>query len=392
MAASERIGKYEILDEIGRGGFAGAYKARDAELMEQATMQMRRMQRRSAPAWIVGKVVMLMLMAGLSGLGLGCWSAQEPTATPFSTATPCPPTTMLTQPPTATPTPPPTETPTLTPAPTRAPALGDTWVRPVDEMVMVYVPGGTFLMGSDVNDPDAESDEHPPHRVTLDRFWIDQTEVTNAQFATFLNERNNQKEGGVTWLDLEPEFCLIERVDGEYRPKSGYADHPVIEVSWYGAAAYCDWAGARLPTEAEWEYAARGPEGWVFPWGDEFDGMRLNFCDANCTYGWQETGYDDGYEKTAPVGSYPSGMSWCHALDMAGNVWEWVADWYDSDYYDHSPSRNPMGPSSGATQGLRGGGWNYAQRHVRVANRFIKPGSRYPSVGFRCVSPTEANR
>ena len=250
MAASERIGKYEILEEIGRGGFAGAYKARDAELMEQATMQMRRMQRRSAPAWIVGKVVMLMLMAGLSGLGLGCWSAQEPTATPFSTATPCPPTTMLTQPPTATPTPPPTETPTLTPAPTRAPALGDTWVRSVDEMVVVYVPGGTFLMGSDVNDPDAESDEHPPHRVTLDRFWIDQTEVTNAQFATFLNERNNQKGGGVTWLDLEPEFCLIERVGGEYRPKSGYADHPVIEVSWYGAAAYCDWAGARLPTEA----------------------------------------------------------------------------------------------------------------------------------------------
>ena len=388
MAASDHIGKYEILDEIGHSGFAGAHKGRDSELMEQATMQMRRMQRRSVPARIVGKVVVLMLMAGLSGLGSGCWSAQEPAATPFPTATPRPPTTMPTQPPTATPTPPPTETPTLTPAPTRAPALGDTWVRPVDEMVMVYVPGGTFLMGSDVNDPDAESDERPPHRITLDRFWIDQTEVTNAQFATFLNERNNQEEGGVTWLDLEDKFCLIEHVRGEYRPKSGYTDHPVVEVSWYGAAAYCEWAGARLLTEAEWEYAARGPEGRVFPWGDEFNGMRLNFCDANCTYGWKETEYDDGYEKTAPVKSYPSGMSWCHVLDMAGNVWEWIADWYDSNYYDYSPSRNPIGPSSGATHGLRGGGWNYAQRHVRAANRFIKPGSRYASVGFRCVSPT----
>ncbi len=120
-------------------------------------------------------------------------------------------------------------------------------------MVMVYVPGGTFQMGSDEDD----SNEQPVHTVTLDAFWIDQTEVTNAQFAAFLNDQGNQTERGVTWLELESDYSLIEQTGDEYQPKSSYADHPVLEVSWYGANAYCQWAGVQLPTEAQWEYAAR---------------------------------------------------------------------------------------------------------------------------------------
>ena len=165
----------------------------------------------------------------------------------------------------------------------------------------------------------------------------------------------NQTEGGATWLDLESDYCLIERVDNEYRPKGGYADHPVIKVSWYGANAYCQWVEARLPTEAEWEYTARGEQRYIYPWGDTFDGARLNFCDVNCAYDHRETVYDDGYEMTAPVGSYRSGAIWCDALDMAGNVWEWVADWYED--YPSAVQTNPVGPATGDYKVQRAGGW-----------------------------------
>ena len=131
--------------------------------------------------------------------------------------------------------------------------------READGMTMVYVPSGTFQMGSDEGD----SDEQPVHAVTLDSFWIDQTEGPNAQYAMVLNNRGNQTEDGVTWLDVKDENCLVEQSEGEFQPKSNYADHPVIEVSWYGAAAYCEWTGGRLPTEAEWEYAARGEQSFV---------------------------------------------------------------------------------------------------------------------------------
>ena len=147
---------------------------------------------------------------------------------------------------------------------TPAASLGVTSTRPDDDMVMVYVPAGEFEMGS----TEGDSHEQPVHTVVLDAFWIDRTEVMNAQFAHFLNEEGNQREGGVMWLDLDDEACLIASSGGEFEPKTGYGGHPVIEVSWYGAQAYCDWAGARLPTEAEWEYAARGPEASVYPWGD----------------------------------------------------------------------------------------------------------------------------
>jgi formylglycine-generating enzyme required for sulfatase activity len=261
--------------------------------------------------------------------------------------------------------------PTPTEEPT--PALGDTLTRTSDGMVMVYVPAGEFQMGN----AEGYGDERPVHTVYLDGFWIDQTEVTNEQFAAFLNEEGNQEEGGVTWLNIDDEDCLIEQAGGEYGPKSGYAEHPVVQVGWYGAAAYCEWARARLPTEAEWEYAARGPESRMFPWGDEFDCALCNSWREGC----------DGYVRTAPVGSFPDGASWCGALDMVGNVWECVADWYDSDYYADSPSENPTGPSSGMFRVLRGGSW-YLPEHAAVSRAYRGndlPVSTYDYLGFRCA-------
>jgi formylglycine-generating enzyme required for sulfatase activity len=294
--------------------------------------------------------------------------------------------------------------PTEEPTP-EGPSLGDTRTRPIDGMVMVYVPAGEFTMGSTDEEVDNAlalcneyrgdcerdqfEDEQPAHAVALDGFWIDRTEVTNAQFAAFLNEEGNQEEGGVTWLELEGETCLIEHVGSEFRPKSGYGDHPVIEVSWYGAAAYCEWAGGRLPTEAQWEYAARGPEGCTFPWGDEVDGTRLNYCDANCDSDLADEAFDDGYAYIAPVGSYPDGASWVGALDLAGNVWEWGADWYGD--YPSERQENPSGPSVGDWRVVRGGSWSTLWIYVRAVYRnYVRPVGRYGGFGFRCVgSPGE---
>ena len=222
-------------------------------------------------------------------------------------------------------------------------------------------------MGSDEGD----SDEQPVHTVYLDAFYIDKTEVTNAQFAQFLNEQGNQEEGGVTWLDIRG--GLISQSGGQYQPKSGYEDHPVIEVSWYGARAYCQWAGKRPPTEAEWEKAARGTDGRTYPWGEGID------CD--------HAQYSECGGQTVPVGSKPKGVSPYGALDMAGNVWEWVADWYDSDYYGRSPSRNPQGPDSGEYRVLRGGSWYFNGSHARTAFRHNsdRPTLTNYSIGFRCA-------
>jgi formylglycine-generating enzyme required for sulfatase activity len=232
--------------------------------------------------------------------------------------------------------------------------------------------------------------EVPQHLVILDAFWVDQTEVTNAQFTLFLNEQGNQKEGGKPWFNLLSELSLIERTEGMFRPKHSYADHPVTYVSWYGAAAYCQWVGGRLPTEAEWEYAASGPDGHTYPWGDAFDGQQLNFCDMNCNTSFRHSRYDDEYEMTAPVGSYLDGASWCGALDMAGNVWEWVADWFDPTYYQASPAHNPAGPKAGEVRSLRGGGWLDHRWFARSAERGgADPAAQQGSIGFRCVFPLQ---
>ncbi len=272
---------------------------------------------------------------------------------------------------------PPTATAESSPAVTLAPAAEPqasairTVVRGGVEVEQVFVPAGSFPMGSD----DGDDDERPVHEVTLDAFWIDRTEVTNAQFA-----------GCVAAGACQPPENTSNYTRDQYYGNDAFADYPVIYVSWNDASDFCAWAGGRLPTEAEWEVAARGPEGQVYPWGDTFDGERLNFCDVNCPFDWADKGVDDGYADTAPVGSYPDGDSWVGALDMAGNVWEWVNDWYDSGYYGASPDENPSGPGSGEYRVLRGGAWSNGDYDARSSYRlYDQPVNRYDFVGFRCA-------
>jgi serine/threonine-protein kinase len=238
-------------------------------------------------------------------------------------------------------------------------------------MVMVYVPPGMFMMGSEEGDESAFNNEFPAHEVMLRAFWIDQTEMTNVQFAAFLNVMGNQPEGGVTWLRSASSRVLIVYNGEVYQPKSGFADHPVIEVSWYGAAAYCEWVGGRLPTEAEWEYAARGTDGRIYPWGDEEPHNTL-------------LNYNNNISQTTTVGSYPNGTSPFEVLDMAGNVWEWVSDRYGG--YSSTAVENPEGADSGAAKVVRGGSWFNSAANVRVAARnSLLPDVRINSVGFRCA-------
>jgi formylglycine-generating enzyme required for sulfatase activity len=228
-------------------------------------------------------------------------------------------------------------------------------------MVMVYIPEGGFEMGS----IDGYADEQPVHTVSLDAYWMDQTEVTNAMYKQCM-------EDGV---------CEIPAYWDNYNDAS-YLNHPIFYVDWYRAEAYCQWAGRRLPTEAEWEIAARGGlEGKDYPWGDEDP-----VCEAGATNGAQylECEPDPALIFPVPVMSFsPNGFG---LFDMAGNVLEWVMDWYQSDYYTFSPSSNPQGPDADPGQGrvLRGGGiFDY---DLNVAYRLNNiPGVRSKSIGFRCV-------
>ena len=264
----------------------------------------------------------------------------------------------------------------------------ETQIRPLDQMAMVFVPGGIFQMGSteaEVMDAIAFCNQHynicnqwfymreyPQHVVTLDKFRIDQTEVSNAQYrqcveAGICTEPTTCKKGEPTYLD------------------SGKTDHPVICVSWDDAQAYCEWAGARLPSEAEWEYAFRGEQNLIYPWSDTFDGANLNYCDVNCELSHADDRYDDHYVKTAPVGSHPEDVSWSSALDMSGNVSEWVADW--SGNYSSESELNPTGPVSGAEKILRGCSWYSQPAYCRGAARpFVSSDTRFDYLGFRCAS------
>jgi len=229
--------------------------------------------------------------------------------------------------------------------------------------------------------------EKPVHAVYLDSYWIDQTEVTNTMYAHFLNIMGNQSsESGIPWLDASDNDVKIHQSNNIWQVDSEYENHPVIEVSWYGAQAYCEWAGRRLPTEAEWEKAA----GWdddlqsqqIFPWGDSFDAGGANFCDSNCPTGWRNENYDDGYQYTSPVGSYESGQSFYGAYDMAGNVWELVEDWYDA-YQGNTVDDSDYGTTYKV---LRGGSWDLTEYYLRPAFRVkSSPADADYDIGFRCV-------
>jgi formylglycine-generating enzyme required for sulfatase activity len=244
-----------------------------------------------------------------------------------------------------------------------------------DGMVLVPVPAGEFEMGSSrAEDPQAPDEELPQHTVYLRDYCIDKTEVSNAQYAMCVADAGACTKPANTYSATR----------GSYYDDSQYADYPVIFVSWNQAAAYCMWAGRRLPTEAEWEKAARGPDGHIYPWGSSFDGTLANYCDVNCPAKWKDSHFDDGYIDTAPVGKYPDGASMYGVLDMAGNVYEWVADWFEL----YAPDRqiNPDGPYWGLDKIIRGGSWGDDRVHIRSSIRSpTNADIARDSIGFRCA-------
>jgi len=252
--------------------------------------------------------------------------------------------------------------------------IGTSQTSPADGMVQMYVPAGNFIMGWN----GGKADEGPEHKVYLNAFWIDQTEVTVGQYRMCV-------EAGVCAHPQQGVHHMrnSSEMRRSYYDNEEYFNFPVIFVNWSQAKTYCEWAGRRLPTEAEWEKAARGTDERLYPWGNEEPNPGL-------------LNYDGNIGDTTQVGSYPAGASPYGALDMAGNVWEWVQDWYDEEYYMQSPKRNPMGPETGLFFIERGGSFKKSERPVRSTYRhwYIPPlvGNHVVSHsydGFRCAESAE---
>jgi formylglycine-generating enzyme required for sulfatase activity len=239
-----------------------------------------------------------------------------------------------------------------------------TWDK--DGAAMVKVAGGTFTMGSAGGD----ESERPAHRVTIGGCWIDKTEVTNEQYARFVEAT------GRAVPYVAEAWASAQNWDRKaHTYPDGRGTDPVTLVSWEDAVAYAKWAGKRLPTEAEWEFAARGGSGSVYPWGNAWNASLCNSAEA------------DPFALIAPVGSFVRGASWCGALDLAGNVWEWCADWFSPTYYAESPSADPTGPSAGRYRVVRGGSWGSGPEPCRATFRgFRPPEAKSDGAGFRCVA------
>jgi formylglycine-generating enzyme required for sulfatase activity len=276
---------------------------------------------------------------------------------------------------------------------------------------MVRLARGAFLMGSEGPDAYSSDGEGPVHPVTVRPFSIETTAVTNGAFAAFVEATGHVTDAerfGWSFVfagllpDDFPDTRGVARApwwrqvmgadwrhpEGPASDVGGRLDHPVLHVSWNDAQAFCEWAGKRLPTEAEWECAARGGlEGMSFPWGDEFvpDGEhRMNVWQGTFP---SENTLADGYYATAPVDAFPPNGYGLH--NMTGNVWEWCADWYAPDYYRHSPPEDPAGPASGTDRVMRGGSYlcheSYCRRYRVAARSASAPDSSTGNVGFRCA-------
>ncbi len=325
---------------------------------------------------VVGTVVIALIIIG--GLVLLNGSpnalAQRPTATLVQrsdTATPAPPASTLTRgTPTAAPTgtPIPSGTPQAAVAPTATsdlPGIGSTAVAPRDQMALVFVPAGTFIMGSLDTEPQAVGNEKPQHTVALPDYWIDRTEVTNAQYQLCA------ADGSCT-----PPADLNSPSRPGYYNDPAFANYPVIWVNWNQANAYCQWAGRRLPAEAEWEKAARGADGRLYPWGDNPPNNTL-------------LNYDLAAGDTTAVGSFPNGASPYGALDMSGNVVEWVGSfYYDSYFVLLSNTETPTPTVRGGVHTLRSSSWHDLFANIRTASRRFttNDSTAYNDVGFRCAT------
>jgi formylglycine-generating enzyme len=211
----------------------------------------------------------------------------------------------------------------------------------------ILIPGGEFRMG------DSQGKDRPVHTVQIDSFYIDKYELTNAEYRVYLQQTGKP----------EPKYWNSTKFNGD--------DQPVVGVAWEEAMGYCRWTGKRLPTEAEWELAARGRDGTLFPWGDVQSIVATNTRESK-----------EG--RPLPVGSFATGKSNYGLYDMSGNVWEWCYDWYEKDYYADSPYGNPRGPDSGKEKVIRGGGWNISIVDMAFRKR-VKSDQQYSSLGFRCA-------
>ncbi|MEW5868793.1 MAG: bifunctional serine/threonine-protein kinase/formylglycine-generating enzyme family protein [Chloroflexota bacterium] len=316
-------------------------------------------KRSAGCSWAVALVVVgVLLLAAIIG---GGWLAYPYIMERLATPTPTPTATATHTPvPTNTPTPV-TPTATFTPAVTPTPAGLAQRIFDDFGVPMVLVESGPFLMGSAYG----AMDEAPEHFVTLDTYYIDQYEVTNTRYAECVNAGR-----------CEPPTNQGSVSHPSYYDNAEFANYPVIYVSWPMAQAYCEWRGARLPTEAEWEKAARGTDGRPFPWGE---------AEPDCTYAnfW---GGPSCIGDVGEVGQYDQGASPYNIFDMAGNVWEWVSDWYSDQYYANSPESNPRGPDSGQHRVLRGGAWSLEMMSIRTTVRGRNlPNKGYNYVGLRCV-------
>ncbi|MFC1706530.1 formylglycine-generating enzyme family protein [Planctomycetota bacterium] len=233
------------------------------------------------------------------------------------------------------------------------------------EIQMVYVPPGDFVMGSD----DGDDDEKPRHKRAMPwGYYVGRYETTWKEYRAFCRATGRATPTTPRW--------------------GGKDDHPVVNVSWDDTKAFCDWAGLSLPSEAQWEKAARGTDGRQFPWGNDWNPQLLNFNDSSCTDGhdWQDTSADDGYGYTAPVGSYVAGKSPFGAHDMAGNVWEWCADWYDENAHERYAKGQTNPPAQGELRVLRSGGWDSHAVLCRCALRSrFPPPNQCDFLGFRPV-------
>jgi formylglycine-generating enzyme required for sulfatase activity len=244
----------------------------------------------------------------------------------------------------------------------------------------VWVPAGTFTMGSDdttLTPPDWAKDEaaseRPAHEVAISNgFWVDRTEATNAAFKAFADaggytDRALWSDKGWTWLGLQNPTSLPKTCEGDAPAQ------PRACINWFEAEAYAKWRGGSLPTEAQWEFAARGPESRVYPWGDKWDPAKANVV---------------GSTASMPVGGYPDGASWVGALDMSGNLMEWVSDWYSTTYYGDNLRDDPTGPETGTRKVEKGGWWGADPYVARAAYRHFEDPPTYQDhhIGVRVVS------